>query len=104
MNTDKYGETCCRSLRLLKGSMTVNRLNQSLNSKIQIDLEVINIKSINKPLINQSSKSFFSNRVINKWNSLPQEVVDAKTINEFKNKFDSHYKDLIYSIDLNYYK
>ena len=43
---------------LLKGFMTVNRLNQSLNLKIQIDLEVINIKSINMPLINQSSKSF----------------------------------------------
>ena len=59
---------------------------------------------INKHATNKSKfQKFFSNRVINKWNGLPQEVVDAKTINEFKNKFDSHYKDLMY-IDLNYYK
>ena len=35
----------------------------------------------------------FSQRVINDWNSLPQEVVDARTINEFKAKIDNHWKD-----------
>jgi len=33
-------------------------------------------------------KYFFSCRVIPIWNSLPIEVVNAKCINEFKNKFD----------------
>ena len=33
-------------------------------------------------------KYFFSQRVINNWNRLPQEVVDAQTINCFKNRLD----------------
>lgn len=31
---------------------------------------------------------FFSVRVINKWNSLPQETVDASSVNMFKNQLD----------------
>jgi ribonucleases P/MRP protein subunit RPP40 len=33
-------------------------------------------------------KHFFSQRVINSWNGLPQEVIDADTINCFKNRLD----------------
>lgn len=33
-------------------------------------------------------KNFFSQRVVNSWNKLPQEVVDADTINCFKNRLD----------------
>ena len=35
-----------------------------------------------------SRKHFFSNRVINRWNQLDQEAVDATSINAFKNKLD----------------
>ena len=34
-------------------------------------------------------KYFFTNRVIDNWNSLPQYVVDAPSINAFKNRYDS---------------
>ena len=33
-------------------------------------------------------KNFFSQRVVNTWNSLPQAVVDADSINCFKNRLD----------------
>jgi ribonucleases P/MRP protein subunit RPP40 len=33
-------------------------------------------------------KSFFSLRVIDDWNSLPQSVVSASSVNEFKNRLD----------------
>ena len=36
--------------------------------------------------------SFFSNRVVNLWNDLPESVVNAKTVNSFKNQLDSHWK------------
>jgi len=39
-------------------------------------------------------RSFFSNRVINVWNSLPQHVVDATTVNMFKNRLDNTWKDV----------
>ena len=31
----------------------------------------------------------FSNRIMNEWNSLPSEVISAKDINDFKNKYDN---------------
>ena len=34
----------------------------------------------------------FSNRVIDDWNSLPQEIVDATSTNAFKNALDKHWK------------
>ena len=34
---------------------------------------------------------FFSNRVISTWNSLPQSVVDAPSVNAFKNRLDTHW-------------
>ena len=35
---------------------------------------------------------FFSQRVINDWNSLPRNVVNAKTVSQFKSELDSHWK------------
>ena len=38
-------------------------------------------------------KKYFANRMIKKWNSLPSNIVEATSINDFKNKFDNHFKD-----------
>ena len=40
---------------------------------------------------------FFSNRAVDLWNKLPEDVVSATTTNQFKNKFDTHFagKDLL---------
>jgi len=35
-------------------------------------------------------KYFFSNRVVNVWNSLPQNVVDSTTVNMFKRRLDKY--------------
>ena len=32
--------------------------------------------------------SFFSQRVVNDWNMLPNEVVSADSVNSFKNRLD----------------
>jgi len=37
-------------------------------------------------------KNFFSQRVISAWNSLPQYVVDATSVNSFKNRLDAYWK------------
>ena len=33
-------------------------------------------------------KNFFSQRVINAWNGLPSNVVEAESVNAFKNRYD----------------
>lgn len=33
-------------------------------------------------------RNFLSNRIFDAWNRLPNEVVNAATVNEFKNKYD----------------
>ena|SRR5687768_1642242 len=35
-------------------------------------------------------KHFFSQRVVNGWNSLPDFVVEAESVNSFKNRYDSY--------------
>lgn len=39
-------------------------------------------------------KTFFSMRVVNWWNDLPEEVVTAPSINAFKNRVDKHLSQL----------
>ena len=39
-------------------------------------------------------KHFFSQRVVNAWNKLPQYVVDAPSVNSFKNRLDNLWKDM----------
>jgi hypothetical protein len=39
-------------------------------------------------------KNFFSQRVVSEWNKLPSFVVEAESINSFKNKLDTHWKSV----------
>jgi len=38
-------------------------------------------------------KYFFGNRVIHTWNSLPNAVVEANSINSFKNRLDNYWNN-----------
>ena len=40
---------------------------------------------------------FFTNRVVNMWNKLPSEIVNADNTNVFKNKIDKFLCDLKYN-------
>ena len=44
-------------------------------------------------------KRFYSNRVNNHWNCLPEEIANAPSINSFKYQIDNYYKDKIFSTD-----
>ena len=35
-------------------------------------------------------KHFFSQRVVNTWNNLPDYVVEADSVNSFKNRYDKY--------------
>ena len=44
---------------------------------------------LKKQIVNKDvSKYFFSNRVVDRWNSLDEETVQAETIASFKSKYD----------------
>ena len=37
--------------------------------------------------------NFFTNRVVNQWNSLPQSVITSNNLNKFKNNLDQYWKE-----------
>jgi ribonuclease P/MRP protein subunit RPP40 len=47
-------------------------------------------KRIRKQIVKRANVryQFFTNRITNNWNKLPQETIDSKNINLFKNSFD----------------
>ena len=73
--------------------------NQSLRDLFMINesrTRGYNFK-IYKPLVQTTiRKHFFSIRVINNWNNLPYEVVNAVSLDSFKSKLDNAWEDKIY--------
>ena len=59
-----------------------------------------NLKLEHKTINTSLYHHFFTNRVITPWNSLPPQVVNATSVNAFKNQLDNFYKDTIYATDL----
>ena len=49
-------------------------------------------------------KYFFTNRVVNLWNKLSEKIVNAPSLNVFKNNFDAFMNKYIYSINLDIYE
>ena len=39
----------------------------------------------------QELMRYFAIRIIKKWNSLPSNIVEATSINDFRNKFDNYF-------------
>ena len=49
--------------------------------------------NIHKPDVSKSNEvrlNFFSVRVVDKWNNLPESVKSSVSVNNFKNNYDSH--------------
>ena len=59
-----------------------------------------NFKIIKQRTNKTKYANFFTNRIVNRWNKLPSEIVNAKSINNFKNLFDSFNKHIQYKIDI----
>ena len=47
-------------------------------------------------------QNFFSLRIVNAWNNLPSQVVDAPSLNAFKSRLDKLWKNQKYSTELPY--
>ena len=75
------------------------------NSLLTIDTNTTrghNLKLKKVSFNTEKYKHFFTNRVVNLWNSLPEEVVYASSLNVFKNKLDSylHYYKFLTNVDV----
>ena len=48
-------------------------------------------------------KSYFKCRVTEQWNNLPESIVEAPSINAFKNRLDEIWKkdDIMFDVDIN---
>ena len=55
-------------------------------------------KKLNKLRCNtELRRHSFSNRVVNNWNSLPEHVISAPTLNSFKARLDKHWEQMKYT-------
>ena len=53
---------------------------------------------LTKPRVNTKKyQDFFTNRVIDSWNKLPETIVSAESLNVFKNRIDRHFSKHIYA-------
>ena len=50
----------------------------------------------------KQSQMFFTNRVIDLWNSLPLHVVNSDSVNIFKNNIDSYFKQVMFTTDFSF--
>ena len=56
-------------------------------------------KLLKKSSSTSQRQKFFSMRVVNSWNSLPDLVVMTPSVNAFKGRLDAHWDDLKFVID-----
>ena len=61
---------------------------------------MIDLKLIKKSVGTTSFQHFFTNRITNTWNSLPQDTATAGSVNAFKNRLDKFLVSKTYCTDL----
>ena len=59
-----------------------------------------NLNLVKKRSNQNPFQNFFTNRINNTWNALPNDVVNAMNVNSFKNKIDAYFRNYIYKTDL----
>jgi len=74
--------------KIVTGRETVDREHFFNLSACEYNLRGHNLKLSKQRANLDIRKYFFSQRTVNEWNQLPQEVVDAQSVNQFKNRLD----------------
>ena len=82
------------AFKLLKG---IAKLGYSIFSKLSVDSKVRGhtYKIVKNSLRLDVRNNFFSNRVLDSWNELPQYVVDAETVNSFMARLDKFHQKML---------
>ena len=54
---------------------------------------------LDKPrAVSRARRRAFSIRVVDDWNSLPESIVSAESVNQFKNRLDDHWAGFQYEV------
>ena len=84
--------------KILTGKEHVDPLQFLHISDIKYDLRGHSLKLVaNRSRLN-IRQNFFSQRVVRSWNCLPQNVIDAPSVNSFKNRLDKFWKSAGYGL------
>ena len=59
-----------------------------------------NFKIIKKRTNKSKYSKFFTNRIVNRWNKLPSYIVNATSIDNFKNQVDAYHKNIMYKTNI----
>jgi len=76
-----------------------------INATVKLNFNIFSTTRGNKYKLQKNTSHYnlwkfsFSSWVVNIWNSLPDSVVDADTINTFKSRLDKHWlnQDVVYN-------
>ena len=75
------------------------------NTLLKLDTNSITrsneFKLVKDRVYSRNFQWFFTNRVINMWNKLPNYIVTSETLNMFKNRVDNHFDEVLYHTRLN---
>ena len=74
----------------------------TLLPEVSITRKTNNLNLLKKRTNHNPFQNFFTNRINNTWNALPNDVVNAMNVNSFKNKIDAYFRSYIYKTDLNF--
>jgi len=88
------------TFKILTGRERIDSSNFSELSETTSGLRGHSLKLYKQRCCTTVRQCFYSSRVINSWNRLPphQDVVEATSVNMFKNRLDKHWKDMgVYS-------
>ena len=91
---------------LIEAYKIIHHLYDPLTTKTLLTLDSQSITrsnglKIKKNRVNHKQyQMFFTNRIQTHWNKLPRHIVNAKSLNQFKNKIDTHFKAIMYTTNL----
>ena len=97
--TNSYSGSLLHGLHSFIGLKMISNF-YSINTENFLSFSTITTRGHNMKLFKPHANcllrsSFFSVRVINDWNSLPQSVIDSNSPNQFKNLLDRHYCNIM---------
>lgn len=81
--------------KILTGKMDVNK--DDFFRQSDLSTRGHSLKLCKQRATKLTRMTTFSNRIINDWNALPSEVIEAESVNIFKERLDEHWADQTYN-------